>query len=88
MAVTVRVAPLPVTDVIAPVSPPVPTSVKLPLVTPVTASEKVTRNCTLAALVGSGFTRLMLRTVGAILSTVRTVLLVAPQLPAASLACT
>ncbi len=47
-AVTVRVAPVPVTDVMdAPVRPPPLTRVKFAFVTPTTFSENVTRNATL-----------------------------------------
>src|SRR4249919_1205774 len=80
VAVTVRVAPLPATEVIvAPARPTPLAKVKLLLVTPVTASENVTRNWTVAALVGLGSNLLMLTTVGGILSTSSVVLLVAPQ---------
>jgi hypothetical protein len=84
--VTVRVAPVPVTDVIdAPVRPPPLTRVKLPFVTPITGSENVTRNETLAAVVGVGSTRSMLVIVGGVFSMTSTVVSAAPQLPAASL---
>ncbi len=89
--VTVQVVLLPVTGVtwvtVAPDTPPEPPAkAKLALVTPLTGSEKVTRKWTLAAVVGSASSRLMLTMAGAIVSTVSVAELVAPQLPAEFLA--
>ena len=88
VTVTVRVAPVPATEVIeAPVRPLPLARVKLALVTPTTLSENVTSHETLAAEVGVGSTRLMLTIAGGVLSMTRLVELSSalPQLPAASL---
>ena len=71
LTVTVRVAPVPVTPVTeAPVMPPPAAGKKSLFDVPVTDSEKVTVNCTLAALVAAPVTRTTEETVGAVLSMV------------------
>ena len=71
VAVTVRVGPLPVTDVIAPpATPPERTSAKSPASTPVTDALKVTVHVTVPALVGLAAARATDRTVGGVIVTV------------------
>jgi hypothetical protein len=66
--VTVRVAPVPVTDVIDAPDAPAPASAKSVESTPVTLSLKVTVHWTLAAFVGVVPARLIVETVGAVVS--------------------
>ena len=72
LMVTVRVVPLPVTEVMdgATEYVPVVVSVKLLIAPPVTVSENVTVKLTEDAVVGLALLRLMLLTVGAVLSMV------------------
>jgi hypothetical protein len=73
LAVTVQIAPLPVTPVTAGVPPsPVFTTAKLPEATPLTLSLNVTVHWTLKAFVGEEVTRLIEVTVGAVRSMVYT----------------
>src|SRR5437870_10448563 len=70
LALTVRVAPVPVMPVIDAEPAPLPDNEKFDVPTPVTVSLNVTVQLTVAALVGLGSARVIETTVGAVLSIV------------------